>query len=207
MMSTNGNSSVDARLGKRFQEAFVFAMDLHRTQKRKATEIPYAGHLIGVCATVIDAGGTEDEAIAALLHDGPEDQGGLATLALIRERFGDRVAEIVAHLSDTFEDPKPPWRARKEAYLNELRACSDASVYLVSAADKLHNLRTMLDDYREIGEALWGRFSAPFGRVDILWYHDALLAVYEAGRPDVRMRRILRNLHATIDAIRALEPR
>jgi (p)ppGpp synthase/HD superfamily hydrolase len=206
-MSTNDNASSDVRLGKRFQEALLFATDLHRTQKRKATEIPYVGHLLGVCATVIDAGGDEDEAIAALLHDGPEDQGGWSTIARIEVQFGERVTDIVAHLSDTFEDPKPPWRARKEAYLTALRACGDPSVYLVSAADKLHNLRAMLDDYREIGEALWTRFSAPLGRVDILWYHDALLAIYEAGPPDDRRRRVVRNLHATIDAIRALEPR
>lgn len=178
-------------------------MLLHQTQMRKATEIPYAGHLLGVCATVIDAGGDEDEAIAALLHDGPEDQGGLPTLAEIRERFGARVAGIVEHLSDTFAEPKPPWRARKEHYLSELRACRDRSVYLVSAADKLHNIRTMLDDYREIGEALWSRFSAPRGGVDVLWYHDELLAIYEAGPLDQRSRRILRNLRAAIAEIRA----
>ena len=199
----NGNPNVDVRLGERFQKALVFAMQLHRTQKRKATEIPYAGHLLGVCATVIDAGGDEDEAIAALLHDGPEDQGGLPTLAEICDRFGERVAGIVAHLSDTFEEPKPPWRARKENYLNELRACRDRSIYLVSAADKLHNIRTMLDDYREIGEALWGRFSAPRGCVDILWYHDELLAIYEAGPFDQRSQRILCNLRAAIAEIRA----
>jgi (p)ppGpp synthase/HD superfamily hydrolase len=199
----NGNPSADVCLGERFQEALVFAVQLHRTQTRKATKIPYAGHLLGVCATVIDAGGDEDEAIAALLHDGPEDQGGKPTLVEIGDRFGERVAGIVEHLSDTLEEPKPPWRARKEKYLNELRACRDRSVYLVSAADKLHNIRTMLDDYREIGEALWGRFSAPRGGVDILWYHDELLAIYEAGPFDRRSQRILRNLRAAIAEIRA----
>jgi (p)ppGpp synthase/HD superfamily hydrolase len=200
-MSTS--SVEEPRLGALFNEALEYAMALHRFQKRKSTEIPYAGHLLGVCSIVVDAGGTEDEAIAALLHDGPEDQGGRATLLDIKSRFGSRVAGIVEHLSDTFEAEKPAWRKRKEDYLMSLRACQDASVYLVSAADKLHNLRSMLDDYREVGETLWKRFSAPLGRSDVLWYHDALLDIYESGPKDDRRTRIVRDMRATIDAIRS----
>jgi (p)ppGpp synthase/HD superfamily hydrolase len=201
------NERSEGRLGARFDEALAFAMELHRTQLRKGSDVPYVGHLLGVSSIVIDAGGTEDEAIAALLHDGPEDQGGRSTLAAIRGRFGDEVANMVEHLSDTFDTPKPPWRARKEAYINDLRACQDASVYLISAADKVHNLRSMRDDYREVGEALWSRFSAPLGRVDVLWYHDALLAAYDAGPPDPRRSRVVHSMRETIAEIRALEER
>jgi hypothetical protein len=197
-------SEDDGLLTARFHDALVYATELHRKQKRKGTSIPYAGHLLGVCSIVIDAGGDEDEAIAALLHDAAEDQGGEKTLDAIRGKFGKRVARIVAHLSDTFEDPKPAWRARKENYLQELRNCTDASIYLVSAADKLHNLRTMLDDLREVGEVLWDRFSAPFGRVDVLWYHEALLDIYEQGPADRRARRIIRDMRATLEAMRSL---
>jgi len=103
-----------------FRKAFGLALELHGNQTRKGSEIPYMGHLLGVTSIVIDDGGSDSEVLAALLHDGPEDSGGEETLALIRNEFGDEVAQIVDHLSDTFEDPKPPWRERKEKYLAEL---------------------------------------------------------------------------------------
>lgn len=193
-------------LDLRFQEALRFAVELHAAQSRKGTSIPYIGHLLGVCSIVIDAGGSEDEVIASLLHDGPEDQGGLATLERIRRRFGDRVAEIVEHCSDTFEEHKPPWRDRKERYLETLRSCEDESVYLVSAADKLHNLRAILKDYREIGDLLWPRFSAPSGKVDVLWYYEALLQRYESGPFRPRSRWVLRDLRETLAAVIAHRP-
>jgi (p)ppGpp synthase/HD superfamily hydrolase len=155
----------------RFLEALEYAAQLHARQTRKGTDTPYVAHLLGVCALVIEHGGGEDEAIAALLHDAPEDQGGHATLAAIRDRFGPRVAAIVEACSDTLETPKPPWRARKERYLAHLAHADDA-VRLVSAADKLYNARSVLDDLKQSGEAVFERFT---GRKEgTLWYYRAL---------------------------------
>ncbi len=111
----------DRTLGERFDLALDMAHRYHGNQKRKGTETPYFGHLLGVASLVVDEGGDEDEAIAALLHDAAEDQGGEETLEEIREEFGERVARIVHGLSDTFEDPKPPWQKRKQDYLDHLR--------------------------------------------------------------------------------------
>lgn len=163
----------------RLKEAFSEAYDLHRTQLRKGTEIPYISHLMAVASLVLENGGGEAEAAAALLHDAAEDQGGRPTLERIRQRFGDRVADIVSGCSDTFEDPKPPWRQRKEDYLLHLPNASP-SVILVASADKLHNARCMLADYRQIGEELWERFNA--SKEDLLWYHRAVTdALKKAG--------------------------
>jgi (p)ppGpp synthase/HD superfamily hydrolase len=163
------------KLTERFDAAFKFASDLHRTQTRKSTEIPYVSHLMAVSGLVLENGGTEDEAIAGLLHDAVEDQGGPATLELIREQFGDVVAELVMALSDTDETPKPPWRTRKEQYLRHLEDAPPA-VLRVSAADKLHNARSILRDYAVMGEDLWNRFSAPSG--DQIWYYRSLADVF-----------------------------
>jgi (p)ppGpp synthase/HD superfamily hydrolase len=163
-------------LGERFRRALVLAFDLHRGQVRKgSTGIPYIGHLLGVTSIVIEDGGDEDEAIAALLHDGPEDQGGEPTLDRIRAEFGDRVADIVEGCSDTLEDPKPPWRERKEAYLAHLEE-APPEVLRVSLADKLHNARSILSDYREVGEELWSRFNGT--REESLWYYRSLSEIF-----------------------------
>src|SRR5437588_8327976 len=130
-------------LSTRFEEALVFATQLHREQTRKGTRIPYIAHLLGVTSIVLEHGGNEDEAIAALLHDAIEDQGGASTREEIRRQFGDRVVEIVDGCTDTDVMPKPPWRARKEAYLAHIIEATP-SVRLVSAADKLHNARAIL---------------------------------------------------------------
>jgi (p)ppGpp synthase/HD superfamily hydrolase len=143
---------------------------LHKDQYRKGTRIPYVTHLLAVAAIVGENGGTEDEVVAALLHDAPEDQGGESTLEDIRTLFGDEVAQIVAGCTDTYEDPKPPWRNRKERYLAHLASAS-GSVRLVSSADKLHNARTVLSDYRTLGENLWYRFNG--GKEGTLWYYRA----------------------------------
>jgi (p)ppGpp synthase/HD superfamily hydrolase len=155
---------------------------LHRGQVRKGTTIPYVSHLLAVCVIVLEHGGREDEAIAALLHDGPEDQGGSATLEAIRSRFGDAVADIVAECSDTFERPKRPWAERKQRYLARLdRDGVPPSVLLVSAADKLHNLRSTLSDFEAFGDALWDRFrGSPAQQV---WYYSALADVYRRRSP------------------------
>jgi GTP pyrophosphokinase len=161
---------------RRFVEALAFACDLHRTQARKGTQIPYVAHLLAVASLALEHGADEDEAIAALLHDAVEDQGGAATEAIVRERFGDRVAGVVRDCTDADVIPKPPWRERKERYVAHIRGASP-SARLVSACDKLHNARAILADYRVLGEALWARFTA--GR-ESLWYYRALVDAFAA---------------------------
>src|SRR5919202_957739 len=144
-------------LTRRFEEALTFAARLHSAQVRKGTTVPYVSHLLAVAAVALEHGADEDEAIAALLHDAVEDQGGAATREEIRRRFGDRVAEIVDGCTDAETTPKPPWRERKERYVSHI-ASAPPSVRLVSAADKLHNARSILADLRTCGEGVWDRF-------------------------------------------------
>ena len=184
-------------LTQRFVDAVDYAREKHQTQLRKGTDIPYLGHLLSVSGLVIDAGGTESQAIAALLHDAAEDQGGEATLAEIREKFGDEVADIVGECSDTFDTPKPPWRERKQRYVAHLADASDSAI-LVSLADKLHNARALLRDYRAVGDQLWQRFSQHDPQQH-LWYYTSLLAEYER-RAHPGMTAELRE---TIDALAA----
>jgi (p)ppGpp synthase/HD superfamily hydrolase len=166
-------------MGPRFQEALQYASNLHRRQVRKGTRIPYVSHLLAVASLVMEDGGGEDEAIAGLLHDAVEDQGGRKTLEEIRRRFGEQVAQIVEGCTDADTIPKPPWRERKEKYIAHVRTAS-REVLRVSAADKLHNARAVLADYRTLGEALWDRFNG--GRKGTLWYYRELTSVYkEAG--------------------------
>src|SRR5215469_15215189 len=144
----------------RFNLALQLACGLHRNQTRRGTPVPYIGHLMAVCSLVLDAGGDEDQAIVALLHDAVEDQGGMTTLATIRQLFGDRVANAVEACSDsTVSDPaqKLEWRKRKENYIAHFRNTNEDAL-IVGAADKLHNARAILTDYREAGEELWLRF-------------------------------------------------
>lgn len=170
-----------ARLGPRFDDAFLFAAEKHAAQTRKRTDVPYISHLMSVAALVLEAGGDEDQAIAALLHDVVEDCGGEPMLEEVRGRFGDRVAKIVQGCTDAYAVPKPPWKQRKLDYLDLLRSADD-DIRLVSAADKLHNVRTILTDYRREGDSVWDRFS---GRRDgTLWYYRAVLEVLRAGRPN-----------------------
>src|SRR4051794_11960570 len=165
-----------ALLTGRFQDALGYAAELHAEQKRKGSEIPYVSHLLGVAALVIDAGGDEDEAIAALLHDAVEDQGGEVTLGLIRQQFGNRVADIVKACSDTDVQPKPPWRARKEAYIAHLHdPALPPGTLRVSLADKLHNARAILFDLRS-GQDVFSRFSA--SREETHWYYDELAKAF-----------------------------
>ena len=161
-------------LGERFARALARAAEIHSEQKRKGTEIPYVAHVLAVCALVLQDGGDETEAIAALLHDAAEDQGGEAMLETIRSEFGADVARIVAECSDTFEQPKPPWRARKESYLAHLPEAS-ASALRVSVADKLDNARAILSDYRRLGDDLWTRFNPD---ADQPWYYRSLVTRY-----------------------------
>jgi (p)ppGpp synthase/HD superfamily hydrolase len=139
-------------LTSRFDEAYAYAARLHADQARKGTNIPYLSHLLAVASLVLEDGGSEDEAIAALLHDAVEDQGGQETLAEIRNLFGGRVAGI----------------ARIRQASSEVRR--------VSMADKLHNARSILRDYRVLGEGLWERFNA--GKDDQLWYYRELVKAF-----------------------------
>jgi GTP pyrophosphokinase len=184
-------------LSGRFEEALVYASRLHRDQRRKASGVPYVSHLLAVTSLVIEHGGDEEDAIAALLHDAVEDQGGAAVLGEIRKRFGDRVAAIVEACSDTNEYPKPPWRPRKEAHLARLLQGS-VSVKLVSAADKLHNSRSILADYRLGGEAVWTRFNG--GKEGTLWYYRAALKALRDGAPPA----LLEELERVLDEIERL---
>lgn len=170
-------SSCKPILSSRFDFAFHFASALHRSQVRKGTKIPYIAHLMAVAAIVLEAGGDEDLAIAALLHDAVEDQGGQPTLQTIRRLFGDRVANIVAECSDTDVEPKPPWRARKQAYIAHLYTVSDDAI-LVSLADKLHNARSILADHQVVGEDVWNRFKA--SRDDVMWYYRQVASTFHS---------------------------
>ena len=163
-------------LSPRFEQAFLYASLVHAGQVRKVTSIPYLSHLLAVAGLVLEYGGDEDEAIAALLHDAVEDAGGRPRLADIQQRFGDRVAEIVLGCTDTDTTPKPPWQARKEAYIAHLQHASP-SARLVSCCDKLHNSRTIVADLRLYGDAVWQKFAGK--RDGSLWYYKSLLAEYQ----------------------------
>jgi (p)ppGpp synthase/HD superfamily hydrolase len=162
-------------LTERFSQALRWASELHARQVRKGTAVPYVAHLLSVSALVLEDGGTEDEAIAALLHDAIEDQG--VSADDIRQRFGQAVADIVLACSDTDVMPKPPWRERKERYIEHLKSANAASIR-VSLADKLHNARSIILDYQLAGPAVWDRFKA--SRADSLWYYRAVAEACES---------------------------
>lgn len=182
-------------LSATFHRALMDAEFYHHDQKRKSTSVPYFSHLLGVCSLVLEAGGTETEAIAALLHDAPEDAGGAPVLAAIAQNFGAEVARIVDGLSDALPEKgaqKPPWRKRKEDYLAHLRG-ADPSTVLVSAADKLHNLRAIQSDHQQIGDAVFERFSTSGDkRTQTLWYYRALFEVYRTAQFQARDPRLAR---------------
>lgn len=163
-------------LTPRFEQALVYATVAHAHQKRKGTEVHYVSHLLSVAGLVLEHGGDEDEAIAALLHDAVEDAGGQPRLTDIRQRFGDRVADIVHDCTDADEIPKPPWRARKEAYVTRLQNAS-ASARLVSCCDKLHNARSIVADLRTQGDLVWSKFTG--GRDGTLWYYTTILSEFQ----------------------------
>lgn len=170
------------KLGEDFSAALTFAADKHRHQVRKGGDIPYVGHLLSVAGLVIEAGGGQTEAIAALLHDAAEDAGGEAVLTEISESFGADVARIVEECSDTFETPKPPWKQHKQAYIDHVGEASDGAV-LVSLADKVDNARAMLRDVRREGDGLWERFSVNDPQ-EHLWYYESLLGKFQKRLPD-----------------------
>jgi GTP pyrophosphokinase len=188
------------RLTPKFAEALRYAYGAHRGQPRKGTRIPYVSHPLAVAAIVLEDGGDETDAIAALLHDAVEDSGGLARRKDIEVHFGPEVTAIVRACTDTDKARKPPWRARKMRHLAHL-GTAPARALRVAAADKLHNLRAILRDYRTEGDALWRRFRAPRGRTDILWYHRRMLALFESRGPKslaAELRRTLDELERAI---------
>ncbi|MBM3464681.1 MAG: HD domain-containing protein [Armatimonadetes bacterium] len=166
---------------ERFVDALEYACRLHGRQVRKGSNVPYFSHLLSVCGLVMEHGGTEDECIAALLHDAIEDQGGDRTRREIRAKFGEVVVDIVDGCTDADVIPKPPWRERKVRYVAHVREAG-RSVRLVSASDKLHNARTLLEDFRLVGAALWDRFTA--SREETLWYYRSLVDAYRSPLPD-----------------------
>jgi (p)ppGpp synthase/HD superfamily hydrolase len=170
---------MSARLSQCFDDALAFTARLHATQTRKGTDIPYISHLLAVSGLVITHGGDEDEAIAGLLHDAVEDQGGQPTLDLIRTRFGERVAVIIDGCTDTDVQPKPPWQERKERYLHHLKAAS-LSVKLVAAADKLDNVRAILADHRTEGSSIWSRFTTG-NKADQQWFYRGCVTALAGG--------------------------
>ncbi len=163
-------------LTKRFNDALLYALDLHSDQLRKGTSTPYAAHLLAVAALVLEYGGDEDQVIAALLHDAVEDQGGSPILLEIENRFGNRVSAIVEACTDSWETPKPPWRARKEAYLNHLKDIPD-DAKLVSCADKIHNGRAIVRDVNSGGDIVWDRFKG--AKDGTSWYYQSILSVFQ----------------------------
>jgi GTP pyrophosphokinase len=185
------------KLGPRFLRAFEFAAEKHAGQIRKASTIPYIAHLMGVASVVLEAGGDEDLAIAALLHDVVEDCGGEPMLKEVRRRFGPRVAKIVDGCTDSYATLKEPWRERKENYIARLKK-EDGDTRLVSAADKLNNLRSIAGDYRVIGESVWSRFNG--GRDGTLWYYRTLRDEFLRHPPN----RVTRDLDLALNDLESL---
>jgi (p)ppGpp synthase/HD superfamily hydrolase len=197
-MRSVGEDPSGPMLGPAFDEAVAYAIEIHRRQVRKATDIPYVTHLFAVCSHVLEDGGTEAEAIAALLHDAVEDQGGQRQLAEIDRRFGADVARLVEALSDAVPasgEDKPPWRERKEAYLVRL-ADEPPDVLRISLADKLHNARSIEADWEQIGDAVFDRFNAH--KTDQAWYFGELLGIFEAGLPRSRNLPAFRSVVARL---------
>lgn len=183
-----------AILTQRFDDAFRYAHDVHGSQTRKGTPVPYIAHLIGVASIVLDDGGDEDEAIGALLHDAAEDFGGRERLEDIRARFGDNVATIVEDCTDSWSTPREPWLERKKKYVEHARTLKPSSLR-VSAADKVHNAYAILRDLRNYGEQVWERFSA--SPDDVLAYYQSLVRSYReagGGRLVDELERIVRGI-------------
>ncbi|MGJ5045606.1 HD domain-containing protein [Bradyrhizobium oligotrophicum] len=176
-----------------YDDALVYAAKLHRTQLRKGSMVPYIAHLLSVSSRVLSAGGSEVQAIAGLLHDAAEDQGGQATLDEIRRRFGDGVAEIVADCTDSWVDPKPAWRPRKEAYLAKL-PLKPASSLLVSLADKVDNAEAIARDLDEVGDAVWQRFTG--GKDGTIWYYRTLSSIFDQALPGSLARQLAQTVGA-----------
>jgi (p)ppGpp synthase/HD superfamily hydrolase len=178
-------------LSRQFEKALTYATRIHGGQRRKKTRIPYIAHILGVAAIAMEYGADETEAIAALLHDAVEDCGGAKRLRDIERKFGKDVARIVEGCTDTDQTPKPPWLERKKAYVAHVRR-APMSTKLVSASDKLHNVRAILMDYRKEGEKLWSRFNR--GKQGALWYYRALVSAFNGKRIQPLVQELDRTL-------------
>ena len=155
----------------KYLEAYVYSYKLHKKQTRKGSNIPYFTHLSSVSNLIIENNGTTTQAIAGLLHDAVEDQGGAKTLAAIKRKFGPKVAKIVDQCSDTTIKPKPPWKTRKIKYIKDIKNKTQDTL-LVSLCDKHHNANCILSDYQKVGEEIWDRFTA--SKQETLWYYESL---------------------------------
>ena len=185
-------AAADELLGERFVAALTYAARLHRGQRRKVTGVPYISHLLAVAALVIEDGGCEDSAIAALLHDAVEDQGGVATLAVIRVRFGEQVADWVWACTARPLRLAEDWRSHKRAYLAQVRA-APLAVQRIVLADKLHNGRSLLANLSRVGPKMWGDFSG--GEADIVWFYEECCELFEGlGEMGQRLREVTERL-------------
>jgi (p)ppGpp synthase/HD superfamily hydrolase len=164
------------KLSNRFEQALVYAAQVHANQVRKGGDVPYVSHLLSVAALVLEDGGDEDEGIAGLLHDAIEDSGNAEIREAILVQFGERVATIVDACTESCTIPKPPWRDRKLRYIEQMRHASP-SVLRVSMADKLHNARSILADRDREGDAVWDKFKG--GKAGTLWFYRSLLEIYQ----------------------------
>lgn len=163
-------------LKQRFSEALEYATTLHSKQIRKGSDTPFITHLLSVSALILEDGGSEDEAIAGLLHDAVEDQGGLIRLEEIKVKFGDNVAGIILECSESHTHPKPPWKDRKMASIRKMNNVSDSAIRVI-LADKIHNARSIIHEYHKHGEKFWDSFKA--GKEGTVWYYKEILSVLQ----------------------------
>jgi (p)ppGpp synthase/HD superfamily hydrolase len=163
-----------SKLGIRFQEALIYATQLHANQTRKTSNVPYISHLLSVAALVLEDSGDEDEAIAALLHDAIEDQGGEKTRQEIRQKFGENIAAIVEECTESDIVPKPPWKERKLASIEKFRTVSPQARRVI-LADKLHNARSLLIDRLRYKEEIWNHFKG--GKEGTIWFFRSIIEV------------------------------
>ncbi|GAB4460147.1 MAG: HD domain-containing protein [Elainellaceae cyanobacterium] len=167
---------LDVILGDRFADAFTYALHLHRYQSRKVNAAPYISHLMAVAALVLEDGGSEEEAIAALLHDAVEDQGGEPIYTEILRRYGSQVAAIVHDCTVPPRAASQTWKSHKLDYLNQIRHASPEAQRVI-LADKLHNVRSLITNLRQTGESTWSAFAA--SKADNLWLHQELADLFE----------------------------
>ncbi|MFN2143896.1 MAG: HD domain-containing protein [Anaerolineales bacterium] len=177
------------QLTEKFEQALLFAIHIHAGQTRKGSQTPYFAHILGVASLVLEDGGTETEAIAALLHDAAEDGAGQDTLDEIQAQFGAEITEIVLDCSDTLEKPKPPWKERKQAHIEHLKTSRPESVH-VKLADKVHNANNLLRSLHEHGPAIWDDFKG--GRDGTLWYFKGMYEVFSLTRSGYLMDEFAR---------------
>jgi GTP pyrophosphokinase len=202
-------ASLQHPLTHRFDEALRLAADVHRNQGRKGTQVPYLAHILGVTSIALEYGADEDEAIGAVLHDSledaPEELGAEALRRVIRLKFGHRVLDVVEACTDAESGSKPAWRTRKEAYVASIPH-KTASALLVGTADKVYNVRAILTDFREIGNAVFDRFNPEAGKAGTLWYYGELavrIAARSAELRDARVERLATELTRVVAILRS----